>query len=88
MGGFLRVILIFLPILSVVYVSLLLYFRAGLREKYEREWHDKGMAMDRSDFIETRLRQADPQLRQRLAIGVYVIPTALFALLIYFTNSA
>lgn len=87
MGGFLRVILILLAVLTVVYVSLLFYFRAGQREKFEREWHEKGMAMDRSDFIETRLKQAEPQLRRRLVIGVYVVPMALFALLLYLTNT-
>lgn len=81
-----RLLLIGFVVLTLVYVCLSLYSRSVRRDKLEREWDEEIGTGDREAFVEQGLRDYDGSLRRKLILGVYVVPLALMALIIYLTN--
>lgn len=66
---YLRALPLLLLALSVVYVSLYLFFRAGYRDRLER-----GSIGIEPRFIDARVARYGSRLRRRLAWIVYGIP--------------
>lgn len=83
-----RLLLIAFVVLSVIYVSLSLYSRAVRRDKLEAEWKESDIAGPREDFVQKGLAEYDQSLRRKLILGVYIVPLALVALIIYLVNYA
>lgn len=88
MLGLARLVIILLVALTIVYVSLSLYSRSVRRRKLEAEWAEKGLQGDRDAFVREGLEDYDGSLRRKLIWGVYVVPLALIALIIYLVNFA
>ena len=88
MAAFPRLMILALVALSIVYASLWFYARAVRREKLEAEWQMQPKAGAKEAFVKEQLDAYEPVLKRRLIWAVYVIPTALIALLIYLTNDA
>ncbi len=77
-----------LVVLTIVFVCLWFYARAARREKLEAQWdRDKGPGR-RESFVNAELAAYEGPLKRKLIWGVYVIPSCLLAVLIYFTNTA
>ena len=83
-----RVFLIAFVVLTVVYVSLSFYSRARARDRLEREWDAGGITTPRETYVQEGLAAYDGSLRRKLILGVYVVPMALVALIIYLVNFA
>ncbi|TNF58659.1 MAG: hypothetical protein EP307_11870 [Rhodobacteraceae bacterium] len=88
MLGAARLLIILFVALTIVYVSLSLYSRSVRRAKLEAEWEEEAMQGDRDAFIRQGLAEYDGSLRRKLILGVYVVPLALIALIIYLVNFA
>ena len=88
MLGAARLLIILFVALTIVYVSLSLYSRSVRRAKLEAEWEEEAMQGDRDAFIKQGLAEYDGSLRRKLILGVYVVPLALIALIIYLVNFA
>jgi hypothetical protein len=88
MLGAARLLIILFVALTIVYISLSLYSRSVRRAKLEAEWEEEGMTGDRDAFIKQGLAEYDGSLRRKLILGVYVVPLALIALIIYLVNFA
>ncbi len=73
-------------VLTVIYVCLLLYSRQVQREKLEIDWDAGSKTGDRDQWIEHGLRNYEKSLRQKLLLGVYIVPVTLVIILIYFVN--
>ncbi|SDC63729.1 hypothetical protein [Ruegeria marina] len=86
MFGLLRLVLVLLIVQTVVYVALSFYSRAVRRDKLERWWDEKGKTGDKEAFVERGLRAYDGSFRRKLILGVYFVPWALIAVLIYIVN--
>lgn len=85
MFAWLRLALILLVLMAVVHVSLAWYFRSLHREELEREYEEHGRG-DRETFIEAGMQEYERSLQRRLLWGVYIIPFAAIAVLIYLVN--
>ena len=85
---FARLMGMVLVALTVVFVSLWFYARAARREQLEAEWDRNKGPGRRESFVKAELADYEGKLKRKLIWGVYVIPSALFAALIYFTNTA
>jgi Ca2+/Na+ antiporter len=88
MLGLARLVIILLVALTIVYISLSLYSRSVRRRKLEAEWAEEGRTGDRDAFVREGLEDYDGSLRRKLILGVYVVPLALIALIIYLVNFA
>lgn len=88
MVAFARLVIIGFIVLSVIYFFLSLYSRAVRRGKLEAQWDDEGGPGTRDEFIRNGLEDYNGSLRRKLILGVYVVPSVIVALIIYFTNFA
>jgi hypothetical protein len=88
MVAFARLVIIGFIVLSVIYFFLSLYSRAVRRGKLEAQWDDEGGPGTRDEFIRNGLEEYNGSLRRKLILGVYVVPSVIVALIIYFTNFA
>lgn len=90
LGVIVRLALLMLVVLTVVFVSLYFYLRAGRREALLAEWmaRDPSEAANehRDDWINRRLDAAMRQTAWRLAILVYAVPLAGLFLYVGFTD--
>ncbi|MDB2406927.1 hypothetical protein N9W17_00120 [Jannaschia sp.] len=69
-----RFVLALAVVLTVVYVSLWFYFRAGARDRLAGVWARDRPPLPEHTFVETEMRAYEPVLRRKLIVGVYVIP--------------
>jgi hypothetical protein len=81
-----RMLLLLLVLLTVVYVSLFLYWRAGVKMRLEEDWVMEGRPGDREDWIDERLSPVARRIRTWLILLVYVVPVAGLFLYVYLTN--
>jgi hypothetical protein len=88
MVAFARLVIIGFIVLSVIYFFLSLYSRAVRRGKLEAQWDDEGGPGTRDEFIRNGLEDYNGSLRRKLILGVYVVPSVIVVLIIYFTNFA
>jgi hypothetical protein len=83
MVNMIRLMAIAAALLTVVYFSLLAYFRAATREQLETTWETSGRTEPREDYIKAGLKKRLPVIKRRLVIWVYAVPLSLIALLVY-----
>lgn len=87
-----RLIVVGFIVLTIVYVCLSLYSRSVRRRKLRDEWNAGSLEGkppgDYDTFMEQGMEDYDQSLRKKLILGVYVVPCALIALIIYLTNFA
>lgn len=76
-----------LVVLTIVFVSLWFYARAARREKLEAAWDERQGPGNKESFVKAELMAYEGPLKRKLIWGVYVIPSALLAILIYVTNA-
>jgi hypothetical protein len=88
MIAFARLVIIGFIVLTVIYVCLSFYSRAIRRGKLEARWDEARGPGDRDTFIRRGLERYDGSIRRKLILAVYIVPTILVALIIYFTNFA
>lgn len=69
-----RMALLLILGLSIVYVSLLAYLRAGARARLEEDWVMQGRPGVRDDWVAGQLAAAAPRLKLKLAFFVYLLP--------------
>lgn len=81
-----RMLLVMLVLLTVIYVSLFLYWRAGVRMRLEEDWVMEGRPGDRDDWIAERLVPVARRIRTWLIFFVYVLPVGGLSLYVYLTN--
>lgn len=88
--AFVRLVIIGFLALSVIYLSLSVYFRSVRRENLEEDWAEKhpdgGDRTQRDAYIETGMAEYAHSIRKRLVLLVYVIPVIAIAVIQYFTN--
>ncbi|PWJ12084.1 hypothetical protein [Jannaschia seohaensis] len=72
-----RLLLVLVVALTVVFVSLWFYFRAGERERLAEQWAREQPPLPEHTHIENGLRAYEGGLRRKLILGVYVVPLAL-----------
>lgn len=86
MAALARLVLVGFVVLTVVYVSLSLYSRSVRRRKLGVWWEEEGRPGDRDAYVEAGLRDYEGSLRRKLIWGVYIVPVAVVALIVYITN--
>lgn len=82
----LKLILIGGAILTVIYIALSIWSRRVRRGKLRREWQDTGRPGEEDAYIEAGLKEYDGSLRRKLIWGVYIVPMAVIAAIVYWTN--
>ena len=83
-----RLFLIAFVVLTVIYVSLSFYSRAGRKGKLRTEWAEGDKEVDEDTFVDAGLREYEGSLRRKLIWGVYVVPMVVILLIVYLTNYA
>jgi len=81
-----RMLLLMLAVLTVVYVSLFFYWRAGIRMRLEEDWVMEGRPGNRDDWIDERVAPVARRIRTWLVFLVYVLPLAALSVYVYVTN--
>ncbi|MBY6202136.1 hypothetical protein KUV65_12230 [Maritalea mobilis] len=81
-----RLSIILLVGLSVVYLSLYFYLRAGAKMQLEEDWVMEGRPGDRDDWVAERLEPRAASLRKWLVFLVYVLPICALSVTVYLTN--
>lgn len=81
-----RMLFLLLAILTVVYISLFFYWRAGVKMRIEEDWVMEGRPGDREDWVGKRLEPVARRIRTWLVFLVYVLPVAGLSIYIYITN--
>lgn len=82
----LRLFAISFVVLSVFYIYLSLSQRYKHRKKLKEEFAEDGENGDLDDYIDRGMAEYEGSLRSKLILGVYIVPYALIAILIYVTN--
>ena len=86
MAALARLLVIGFVVLTVIYVSLSIYSRSVRRRKLQEWWEEEGRPGELDTYTEEGLRDYEGSLRRKLIWGVYVVPVAVVALIIYLTN--
>lgn len=81
-----RLLLVMLVLLTVVYVSLFLYWRSGVKMRLEEEWVMAGRPDARDEWIDERLAPVARRIRTWLIAVVYVLPVTAVSVYVYVTN--
>ena len=82
----LRLLFLAFVVLTVIYVSVSFYSRAVRRDKLRRRWLEDGGEGDREAYVKAGLKDYDGSFRRRLILGVYVVPMAVVATIVYLVN--
>lgn len=72
--------------LTITYFLVAIYSRSVRREKLEKKFDAGGIEGDRDTYIEDGMKAYEHGLRRRLLWLVYIIPTAVVAVTVYFVN--
>ncbi|WP_111734634.1 hypothetical protein [Roseovarius amoyensis] len=86
MAALARLLVIGFVVLTVIYVSLSIYSRSVRRRKLQEWWEEEGRPGELDTYTEEGLRDYEGSLRRKLIWGVYIVPVAVVALIIYLTN--
>lgn len=88
MIAFARLMIFGFIFLTIVYICLVFYSRSVRKGKLETEFDTEIKEGDREAFIREGLTEYEGSLRRKLILGVYVVPMALIALILYLNNFA
>jgi hypothetical protein len=72
--------------LTVIYVLVATYSRSVRREKLEKKFDAGGIEGDRDTYIAEGMRAYEHGLKHRLLWLVYIIPTVVVVVTVYFVN--
>jgi hypothetical protein len=86
MAALLKLVVIGGVILTVLYAALSIWSRRTRRGKLEAEWLVSGRPGDEDAFVDAGLKEYDGSVRRKLILGVYVVPVAVVAAIVYWTN--
>ncbi|MBF9048037.1 hypothetical protein LSUCC0031_13020 [Rhodobacterales bacterium LSUCC0031] len=81
-----RMLLLMLALLTVVYLSLFFYWRAGAKMRLEEAWVMAGRPGDRAAWIDERIAPIARRIRAWLVFFVYLLPVAGLTIYILLTN--
>jgi len=73
--------------LTVLYVLIGIYSRSVRRETLEKKFDAGGIEGDRDAYIEAGMQAYAHGLKRRLLWLVYIIPTVVVVVTVYFVNS-
>ncbi|SFS21504.1 hypothetical protein [Yoonia litorea] len=90
--GFIKLVIFGFIGLSVIYLSMSLFFRSvrkeNLEEEYDAAHPDDGDRAARDAFVADGLKAYDSSIRPKLIGLVYVVPTVVIGTIIYAINAA
>ncbi|MEM6390407.1 MAG: hypothetical protein AAF825_11260 [Pseudomonadota bacterium] len=86
MFAFVRLALMFLVVLTLIYVCMYFYLREGAKMRLERDWLHAGQPDEREDWIDARLEPKAQNIRRWLVGLVYVLPSTALSVFVYLTN--
>lgn len=86
MIAMLRVAVFWAIALTVVYFLVAIYSRSVRREWLEKKYDAGGIEGERHDYIEAGMQAYERGLRRKLLWLVYIIPTVVVGVTIYFVN--
>ena len=81
-----RILVLFLLVLTALYVCLLMYFRTAHRERLIARWASELRVGDRDAFIDEEMTGYMKSLKLWLAVVIYIVPIGVGATLIYVQN--
>lgn len=89
--AFFKLIVFGYAALTVVYVSLSLYFRSVHRENLEKRWDRETAEGEdlgaREDYVDAGMVEYRQGLGRRLTLLVFVVPTVAVAVILYVVNT-
>ncbi|MFT6932856.1 MAG: hypothetical protein ACJAXT_001556 [Paracoccaceae bacterium] len=81
-----RASLIMLVVLTVVYVCLLFYWRAGAKDRALEDWVMQGRPGDRDEWVKREVAPREAKVRRWLILCVYVVPLVGVSAFVYLIN--
>lgn len=86
MLSFGRMAILFLAILTLVYVCMYFYLREGAKMRLEEDWVQAGRPGERGDWVDERLEPRAQNIRRWLIGLVYIVPMVGLSVFVYMTN--
>ena len=83
MASLIRLVAVAAVALTIVFICLWAYFRAAAREDLEKEWSAGDRTGTQDDHVAAGLPERMRKIRNRLILGVYVVPLSLLVALVY-----
>jgi len=81
-----RIFVLMMVALTVVYVCLFFYLRAGARMRLEEDWAKAGRPDNRDDWVGAREGPAVRRIRVALVVFVYIVPIVGLIAFVVLTN--
>lgn len=85
MFAFFRVALPAFVVLTILYVMTNIWWRLERRKALEAEWEAEPQG-DREQFIQEGLEAYDRSYVSKLTLGIYIVPIAIVAVMIFLMN--
>ncbi len=89
--GFIRLVVFGFIALSIIYLSLSVYFRSVRRENLEDDWAeanpDSSDKAARDVFVADGMASYHGSIRAKLVGLVYVVPTIVVSVIVFMTNA-
>lgn len=82
----LRLFAILMVVLTALYLIVSIWSRRVRRAKLEARWDEEGREGDRAAFVRAGLKEYDGSLRRKLILGIYIVPLAAIAAIVYVVN--
>lgn len=84
--GAIRLALVWLVLMTVVYLLLWLYLTSVRRERLEDQFRSSGMEGDREAYIRSAMVPYRRRLKRWLIVLVYIVPVIVIVTTAYFVN--
>lgn len=88
MFAVLRLFALLFVVLTLLYLVMSFALRQIALKEAREEWEKLDTRIDWETYLERQMKVHNRAMKRKLIVGVYILPTALVAALIYFVNIA
>lgn len=84
----LRLFALLFVVLTLIYLVLSFLLRQTAQREARETWEVLDTRIDWETYLERQMKSYHRAMRRRLIFGVYILPTAFLAAIVYFVNFA
>lgn len=88
MFAVLRLFALLFAVLSLLYMIMSFMLRQIALKEAREEWEALDARINWETYLERQMKVHNRSMKRKLIVGVYILPTALVASLVYFVNFA
>ncbi|MFT4619344.1 MAG: uncharacterized membrane protein (DUF485 family) [Sulfitobacter sp.] len=88
MFAVLRLFALLFAVLTLLYMIMSFMLRQIALKEAREEWEALDARINWETYLERQMKVHNRSMKRKLIVGVYILPTALVASLVYFVNFA